>query len=143
MKPGKKSAWACAAAAVLAALAPAALAQENGSDASPFYLPPGDAKAGREAFVAYRCTTCHSVAGDPELPLPTGAEPAPVLKFGPGSPSHEIAESIIAPSHAIAEGFGKGTPEDVQRSPMRDFSEVMTIRHLRDIVTYLKSQKAE
>ena len=125
------------------AAAPARAQEENQMDESPFYLAPGDAAAGREAFLAYRCTTCHAVAGDLELPHPAAAVPAPVLKFGSKTPAHTIAQAIVAPSHTIAEGFGKGTPEDIQKSAMRDYSDVMTIRHLRDIVAYLKSMRTE
>ena len=137
--------WGFVILAVLPLPAPAqARAQEEKQmGESPFYLVPGDAADGRDAFIAYRCTACHRVAGDPELPLPTGAQPAPLLKYGPDTPSHQIAQAIVVPSHSIAEGFGKGTPEDVQKSPMRDFDDVMTVKHLRDIVTYLKSQRAE
>lgn len=122
---------------------PARAQEEDQMDESPFYLAPGDAPAGREAFLAYRCASCHAVAGDLELPHPTAAVPAPVLKFGPKTPAHVIAQAIVAPSHTIAEGFGKGTPEEIQKSPMRDYNDVMTIRHLRDIVAYLKSLRTE
>ena len=34
-------------------------------------------------------------------------------------------------------GFGKGSAEDLALSPMKDFSSVMTVQELKDVVAYL------
>ena len=103
-----------------------------------FVLPNGDPEAGREAFVALSCTTCHAVDGDPELPRPVAVVPVPVLgpahgKIGPG----KIASSIVAPSHTISEEVRKNTEGEL--SPMGDLTESMTVRQLIDLVAYVRS----
>ncbi|MCP3963974.1 MAG: cytochrome c [bacterium] len=103
-----------------------------------FVLPNGDAEAGREAFVALSCTTCHAVEGDTELPRPVASIPVPVLgkehaKVGPG----KIASSIVAPSHIVSEEVQKKTEGEL--SPMADLTESMTVRQLIDLVAYVRS----
>lgn len=115
--------------------------EDDQMDPSPFYLGPGDPVGGRLAYMVYGCVSCHRVPGDQSMPPPAPGKAAPILKFGPETPDYVIAQAIVAPSHKIAEGFGKGDPEDVQKSPMRDYSDALTIRNLRDIVAYLKSLK--
>ena len=103
-------------------------------------LPEGQPEAGREAFVALGCATCHAVAWDSDLPAPVHPNPGPGLglepaKLDPGG----LATSIVAPSHKVADNFkGEGGA-----SPMRDFNGSMTIRQLSDIVAYLKRQGLE
>lgn len=108
-----------------------------------FYLPDGDAFAGRKAFEALNCAVCHQVTGDTTLPKPVPGIPAPALGFTPDTSSASIAQSIITPSHTIAYGYGKGDPEDAQSSPMMDLTEQMTIKQLQDIIAYLKTMSRE
>lgn len=107
-----------------------------------FYVPEGEADAGRKLFQHHRCMHCHLVAGDPGLKAPVEPMKAPVLNYGPNSSPAEIAQAIISPSHTISEGFGEGTPEDVQKSPMRDYADILTLRDFQNIVAYLKSPKS-
>lgn len=105
-------------------------------------LPEGQPEAGRDAFVSLGCTSCHAVAWDNELPAPVSASPGPelgldVAKLGPGG----LATSVVAPSHQIAEKYRSSI--DRSRSPMTDYSAVMTIRQLADIVAYLERQGLE
>ena len=105
-------------------------------------LPEGQPEAGREAFVSLGCTSCHTVAWDEDLPAPVSASPGPelgldVAKLGPGS----LATSIVVPSHQVAEKYRSPTGGDVSR--MTDYSRVMTIRQLADIVAYLERQGLE
>jgi len=105
-------------------------------------LPEGQPEAGRDAFVSLGCFSCHAVAWDKELPAPVSATPGPQLgldlgKLGPGG----LATSIVAPSHDVPEKYR--SPATGNRSPMTDYSGVMTIRQLADIVAYLERQGLE
>ncbi len=119
----------------------AAAAQETQTETGSFYLPKGNAAAGREDFIRTGCVACHRVAGDAALPAPASGAAAPTLTFGPAVPAGTIAQAIVAPSHSIAPDFGQGDPEDAQTSPMTDFADKLTIRELRDITAYLQSQQ--
>jgi hypothetical protein len=105
-------------------------------------LPEGKPEAGGEAFVSLGCTACHTVAWDDDLPAPVSASPGPelgldVAKLGPGG----LATSVVAPSHKIAERYR--SPTDSKLSPMTDYSAIMTVRQLADIVAYLERQGLE
>jgi mono/diheme cytochrome c family protein len=105
-------------------------------------LPEGQPEAGREVFLSLGCFSCHTVAWDTELPAPVSATPGPELgldrgKLGPGG----LATSIVAPSHHVPEQYR--APATGNRSPMTDYSGVMTIRQLSDIVAYLERQGLE
>jgi mono/diheme cytochrome c family protein len=98
----------------------------------------GDPEAGREAFLALMCTSCHAVAGEDDFPAPKVKGPVPVLgpdqaKLKPG----KIATSIVSPSHKISKEVSRGMEGDL--SPMGDFSEAMTVRQLIDLVAYVQS----
>lgn len=108
---------------------------ERGSLAFPF----GDPETGEYLFTHFRCNSCHRVSGSGAADrAPISANPGPDLS-GVQSPRNAcgLASSIISPSHSI--------PADVQRqsegqlSPMGDYSQIMTVRQLIDLVTYLKS----
>jgi hypothetical protein len=58
-----------------------------------------------------------------------------------GKPAAELAESIIAPQHEVAEGL-EGVRQG-QLSRMGDWTEAMTVRQWLDIVAYLKSLAGE
>jgi len=105
-------------------------------------LPEGQPEAGREAFVSLGCTSCHTVAWDEDLPAPVTPSPGPelgldVAKLGPGG----LASSVVAPSHQIADRYRSPTGGDISR--MTDYSGVMTVRQLADIVAYLERQGLE
>jgi mono/diheme cytochrome c family protein len=130
--------------ALLAFLAPAC-GPGSGPSEEPAYelavllLPEGEPEAGKEAFRALGCIACHAVAWEEDLPAPTSATPGPELgvdpiQLGPGG----VAASITAPSHKV--------PAPYQReggSPMPDYTQIMTVRQLADIVTFLKRQGLE
>lgn len=105
-------------------------------DAIGFQLPIGDAENGREAFINLKCTVCHNVKGDPDLPKPVAHTRGPVLGTGEVMTSGEIANAIVSPSHDVSPRFQK---EGEMLSGMGDFSDIMTVRQLVDIVAYLKS----
>jgi hypothetical protein len=103
-------------------------------------LPSGDAAAGREAFIALRCTGCHRVTDEPDLPPPVSESTGPDL--GPDlapQPLGILATSIVAPSHAMSIRTSPDTRERVDGvlSPMGDYSGAMTVRQLLDVLAYL------
>jgi hypothetical protein len=102
------------------------------------YLPPGDIAAGKAAVQAMQCFVCHKIAGS-DFPAPHAKPPVPVeLGASQAAQSQErLAESIIAPSHRVAPGMPGITSGGMSR--MGDYSEVMTVRQLVDIVAYLQS----
>lgn len=105
-----------------------------------FYLPAGDAAAGKEAVQAMQCFVCHEIVGS-DFPAPH-AQPPVMVSLGAekARQSRErLAESIIAPSHRVPEGFTGVTSGGTSR--MGDYSEVMTVRQLIDIVAYLQSAR--
>lgn len=113
------------------------LAGCQGARRSPsgFRLPPGDAAAGKQAFVDLKCYTCHSVKGE-EMPAATAAQ---VIELGGNKvlppTDGDITTDIIMPSsHFAAEWKGEG------RSPMPDFTRTMTVRQLADLVAFLQSK---
>lgn len=102
-------------------------------------LPVGDPVAGRQAFIALSCTTCHGVLGDTELPAVVSANPGPML--GPIQARRQLGwmvTSIVSPSHEI--------PPEIRAemegtlSPMADFGDAMTVRQLIDLIAYLRAQ---
>lgn len=100
-------------------------------------LPAGDAAAGRAAFLALSCTSCHAVAGEKTFPKPVSANPGPTLgayqaKLG----TKQLGMSIVAPSHDITATVREHEDE---LSPMGDFSEAMTVRQLLDLIAFLRS----
>ncbi len=102
-------------------------------------LPEGQPEAGRDAFISLGCRSCHTVAWDRELPAPVSAVRGPELGVDLGKPgSGDLATSIVAPSHDIAEKYRPPSGGTVSR--MGDYSEVMTVRQLADIVAYLERQ---
>lgn len=103
-------------------------------------LPSGDAAAGRQAFIDLRCTGCHRVTDEPDLPPPVSESMGPDL--GPDLVPQSLgilATSIVAPSHAMSIRTSSDTRERVDGvlSPMGDYSGVMTVRQLLDVLAYL------
>ena len=104
-----------------------------------FRLPDGDAAAGREAFVDLGCNACHEVAGVPIEYLEGVAH----VQLG-GKTTHlrtygELVTSIINPSHKIYPGIDRKLVQTNNVSRMNDFSEVMTVRQLCDLVAFLET----
>lgn len=105
-------------------------------------LPDGDAARGRVVLQDMKCYTCHQVRGHEDLPAPV-AEPPVHIVLG-GSPGYarsdtELVNAILNPSHRISARYARGDLTEGERSRMGDFSEVMTVRQLLDLVTFLQS----
>lgn len=116
-------------------------------------MPPGDPEAGRQVFSRMQCYTCHRVAGE-KFPPPSATPPVPVvLGVTADKKSREyLAESILAPSHRFARPlptlqYGDAElalPREYENirqgelSRMGDFTEVLRVRELIDLVAYLE-----
>jgi hypothetical protein len=108
-----------------------------------FRLPDGDAKRGREAFIALRCNACHHVAG---LDLPQQGAGAADVALG-GRTIHvktygELVTAIINPSHRIAPGYPENrvtTSDGQSLMALAYLNDVMTVQQLIDLVAFLQS----
>lgn len=114
----------------------------NGKSTRNFHLPEGDAQRGRAAFVALQCHTCHTVATVP-LPTPT-VDPSQVLALG-GEVTRmrtygDLLTAIIHPAYDLSDKLPPRERAKRRPSPMRDLNEVMTVRQLVDLVTFLHPQ---
>ena len=109
--------------------------------ASGFSLPDGDVEKGKIAFVELKCSDCHTLA---KINLPRPENPAITVALGGEEPvirtDGELMTSIINPSHKLAWGYPKEQIEENGKSRMRDYSDVMTVRQMIDLVTFLHSQ---
>jgi sulfur-oxidizing protein SoxX len=104
-----------------------------------FRLPDGDPVAGRADFVALKCNACHRVKGI-ELEPPVAEPPVPVVLGGvvDYQPTDgRFVTSIINPSHKLAPGFPEELIKSGNESRMADYSDVMTVRELVDLVAFL------
>ena len=106
-----------------------------------FRLPDGDPAKGKAAFVALQCHTCHTVAGETELPAPSGSVKAPVLIGGEVvkvKTYGELVTAIIHPSHNLSPSLQKEWMEQGKLSPMGSFNHLMTVEQMIDLVAYLQ-----
>ena len=112
---------------------------EGMTPANGFFLPQGDAAAGKKAFANLKCTACHWVQNEADLNVPAAEKPGPLL--GPKQAGYSpgwIANSIVSPSHTIA-WDSNGEAENSELSRMGDFKDTMTVRQLIDLVAYVRS----
>ena len=103
-----------------------------------FTVPPGDAVAGRQAFVDWKCYACHAIKGE-QFPLKPGetATAGPELSgMGGHHPAEYLAESIVNPSAVLIEGPGYIGGDG--RSIMPSYPD-MTLGQLVNLVAYLKT----
>jgi mono/diheme cytochrome c family protein len=110
--------------------------------ASGFRLPEGSVEAGKAAFLALQCNACHKVKGL-ELPGPVAEPPVPVALGGTVDyqpTDGRFVTSIINPSHKLAPGYPRDRIESGAISRMADYSDVMTVRQLVDLVAFLHSR---
>lgn len=103
-------------------------------------LPPGDVERGKTAFRDLQCHACHSVSGH-DFPHPRVRPPVlVVLGTEDRAPSRrELVNSIINPSHRIYPGIDRQLVQTNNVSRMGDFTEVMTVRQLCDLVAFLET----
>lgn len=109
---------------------------------SGFRLPQGDPARGQAAFLELRCNGCHRVEGL-ALPPPAIDPPVPVVLGGEvphAKTDGDLVTSIINPSHKLAAGYAKELIAKGDRSRMPDYSELMTVRQMVDLVAFLQSR---
>jgi hypothetical protein len=118
----------------------AALHQAGGVPPSwRFRIPPGDAAAGRHAFVELGCPSCHQVAGEAfSHDAPTGIGPD-LTGMGGHHPPEYFAESILDPDAVLVDGPGYIGPDG--RSIMPSYPD-LTLAQLADLVAYLRGLRA-
>jgi hypothetical protein len=107
-----------------------------------FTVPAGDATAGKQAFEKMQCYSCHTVRGqrfgDPSQ-KPGGIGPDLTAAHG-RLPAEYLAESIVSSSRVLAHGQFRAAYRAADgRSRMGDYSEIMTVRELIDLVAFLRS----
>lgn len=107
-----------------------------------FRLPAGNPEKGKEAFLALRCDTCHSISG---LTLPT-SKSAGSFNVVLGGPSlrvrtyGELVTSLVNPSHVLSPEYRAAIEKDARLSPMPQFNHIMTVEQLIDLVAFLQPQ---
>lgn len=104
--------------------------------------PAGDPVAGRQAFQELRCWSCHEIYGG-DMPKPVARPPVPVYLGGNAIQAPDdlyILQAIIEPSHQLAPGWGTEGVQSGTRSRMGDYSRVMTVRQLIDVIAFVKSR---
>jgi sulfur-oxidizing protein SoxX len=133
-----RSILALATTALLAGFLSCASGQKS---ASGFRLPDGDVEKGKAAFLELRCNECHTVFGV-DLPRPDAPPPITVA-LGGEEPivrtDGELVTSIINPSHKLAWGYPSEQIEKDGKSRMKDYSDVMTVRQMTNLVAFLHS----
>jgi mono/diheme cytochrome c family protein len=107
-----------------------------------FTLVKGDAAAGRSLFVELECYKCHEIKGErfPDV-SPDDKGVGPELSQMAGShPIEFFVESIANPNAVIDEEAKKeGHVGPDGRSKMPDFADVLTVKQLTDLASYLDS----
>ena len=109
---------------------------------SGFRLPDGDVQAGQAAFLELQCNACHKVRGL-DLPGPVAEPPVPIALGGTVDyqpTDGRFVTSVINHSHKLARGYPKQSIESGGISRMADYSDVMTVRQLVDLVAFLHSR---
>ena len=104
------------------------------------HLPQGSAEKGRAAFVALKCTECHSVVGV-DLPKPTAVPEKVVVLGGDVARLRTIGDlltSIIHPEYALSDKMDPRMPVVAGKSPMPVVNDVMTVAQLVDLVAFLQ-----
>ncbi len=122
--------------AVVAGVSPARLHVPKGWT---FSLPAGDAEAGKEAFRKMECSNCHTVPGA-EFPVArtSGRIGPPLVPAYSKLPREFLAEAILNPHKYMSGTLVHYRGLEEVSSEMRDYSSIMSVRELLDIVEFLK-----
>ncbi len=101
-------------------------------------LAPGDARAGRAAFVELGCPACHRVAGEAFAMAADDARGPELSGMGSHHPAAYFAEAVLNPDAVVIEAPGAQWIGDDGRSIMPTY-DAMTVGQLTDVVAYLAS----
>jgi hypothetical protein len=106
-----------------------------------FVLPTGAAAAGEQVFVKMECYSCHTVAGrrfGTATQNPGGIGPDLTAAHA-RLPREYLAESVVNFERYVAHGqYKRGYVAADGTSRMGDYSEIMTVRELIDLVEFLR-----
>ncbi len=120
---------------------------EHGMAASwKFTMPKGDPIGGRKVFVQLECYKCHEVQGEPFPVVAPGEKGVgPELSQMAGMhPVEFFAESIMNPNAVIdPDAREKGYLGEDGKSKMPDYSDILTVKQVTDLATYLASLKSK
>jgi len=109
-------------------------------------VPKGDASVGLTTFIDKGCYKCH-LTGDVKLPK-LEVEPKLSIQLGGNERSNwtrdRFAEAIMNPNHAVAPEYHlakiiSGDKFGAENSPMLDFNDVLTLKDLINLTTFLDS----
>lgn len=107
-----------------------------------FTLTKGNAEEGRQLFVELECYKCHEVKGE-KFPDTAPAEKGigPELSHMAGVHSVEFfAESIVNPNAVIDDDAReRGYVGEDGKSKMPDYGDVLSVKQLADLASYLTS----
>lgn len=113
-----------------------------------FRLPEGDQKRGSTAFTELKCHRCHTVEGvtlpDPQdqsgVQFSLGGEVRVVKTYG------QLVTAIIQPQHVVSPEYLATLKKEERESavsPMANYNDIMTVRQLTDLVTFLHTHYQE
>ncbi|MDF1815056.1 MAG: hypothetical protein P1V20_22825 [Verrucomicrobiales bacterium] len=134
----------------VAAFAVVVLAQspdENLQDEDDRVFPKGDDKQGRIVFEVKNCHRCHTIEGEmfPEIDLPA-IDHISLCGENNGQWSRDdFAHHIMSPQHLISPDHQKamliiGDKLGAVNSPMPTFNDLLTVRDLINVASYLESK---
>ncbi|MBI3786160.1 MAG: cytochrome c [Deltaproteobacteria bacterium] len=109
-----------------------------------FSLPPGDAAAGKTAFRKLECYTCHKTrAGEFPEPRSSGGTGPELVAAYSRLPREFLAEAILNPHKYMSGTLEHYRGVEKVSAEMRDYSSLITVRELLDLVEFLKHLDAE
>jgi hypothetical protein len=107
-----------------------------------FVLPEGDKSIGKETFVTLGCSSCHTVAGVPELPPPVATPKVGLILGGAMDEpptDGQLVTAIIHPSHALSREIEERLALSGTKSRMGDYKSAMSVQELVDLVAFLQA----
>lgn len=111
-----------------------------------FMLTKGDASAGRNVFVELECYKCHEVTGE-KFPNVAEADKGVGPELAQMAGMHPVeffAESIVNPNAVIDhDAKERGYLGEDGKSKMPDYNDVLTVKQLTDLTSYLAGLKNE
>jgi mono/diheme cytochrome c family protein len=107
-----------------------------------FTLGKGDAAEGRKLFVEIECYKCHEIKGEsfPSVAADEKGIGSELSQMAGMHPIEFFAESIANPDAVIdADATEQGHVGADGKSKMPNFADVLTVKQLADLATYLAS----
>jgi mono/diheme cytochrome c family protein len=110
-----------------------------------FTLPAGDPAAGRKVFIEAECYKCHEVKGETFPAVADADKVGPELSQMAGMhPVEFFAESVMNPNAVMdADAKERGYLGEDGKSKMPDYGDILTIKQVTDLATYLASLKGK